>query len=125
MPKYQHILIEQNNRGKTMSQSVQVIELSGILDGIRGNELRREVSSIVANGADILLLDMKEVKFIDSSGLGALVSAMQMVRNANGKLFVCSISDQVRMLFELTKMDRIFQTFADRDEFNRQVLATQ
>ncbi|MEH1939541.1 MAG: STAS domain-containing protein [Nostoc sp.] len=108
-----------------MNMSVTVLELSGILDGIRGNELRREVSSILANGADILLLDMKEVKFIDSSGLGALVSAMQMVRNANAKLFVCSISDQVRMLFELTKMDRIFKTFADQDEFNRQVLATQ
>lgn len=108
-----------------MNLNVKVLELTGILDGIRGNELRREVSGIVANGTDILLLDMKEVKFIDSSGLGALVSAMQIVRNANGKLFVCSISDQVRMLFELTKMDRIFQTFTDQDEFNRQVLATQ
>ena len=108
-----------------MSLSVTVIELSGILDGIRGNELRREISSTLANGANILLLDMKEVKFIDSSGLGALVSAMQMVRNGNGKLFVCSINDQVRMLFELTKMDRIFQIFADQEEFNRQVLATQ
>ncbi|MEH2147495.1 STAS domain-containing protein [Nostoc sp.] len=108
-----------------MSLSVKVLELSGILDGIRGNDLRREVSGILANEANILLLDMKEVKFIDSSGLGALVSAMQMVRAANGKMFVCSISDQVRMLFELTKMDRIFQTFADQDEFNRQVLARQ
>ncbi|MDF5735911.1 MULTISPECIES: STAS domain-containing protein [unclassified Nostoc] len=108
-----------------MNLSVKVLEISGILDGIRGNELRREVSNVVDNGADILLLDLKEVKFIDSSGLGALVSAMQIVRAANGKLFVCSISDQVRMLFELTKMDRIFKTFADQDEFNRQVLATQ
>jgi anti-anti-sigma factor len=108
-----------------MSLNVTVLELTGILDGIRGNELRREVSEILANGTDILLLDLKGVKFIDSSGLGALVSAMQMVRNANGKLFVCSVSDQVRMLFELTKMDRIFKTFADQDEFNRQVLAMQ
>ncbi|MEH1865192.1 MAG: STAS domain-containing protein [Nostoc sp.] len=108
-----------------MSLNVKLLELSGILDGIRGNELRREVNDILLAGADILLLDMKEVKFIDSSGLGALVSAMQMTRNANTKLFVCSISDQVRMLFELTKMDRIFKTFADQDEFNRQVLATQ
>ncbi|MBE8969504.1 STAS domain-containing protein [Nostocales cyanobacterium LEGE 12452] len=108
-----------------MSLNVNVLELSGILDGIRGNQLRREVSDIFANGADILLLDMKEVKFIDSSGLGALVSAMQMARTANAKLFVCSISDQVRMLFELTKIDRVFQTFADQDEFNRQVLAIQ
>ena len=108
-----------------MKLNVTVIELSGILDGIRGNELRREVSDVVAKGADILLLDMKKVTFIDSSGLGALVSAMQAVRNAKGKLFVCSISDQVKMLFELTKMDRIFQTFADQDEFYRQVLAAQ
>ncbi|MEA5623395.1 STAS domain-containing protein [Nostoc sp. UHCC 0251] len=108
-----------------MSLSVTVIELSGILDGIRGNELRREISGTVATGADILLLDMKELKFIDSSGLGALVSVMQMVRNANGKMFVCSLNDQVRMLFELTKMDRIFQVFTDQDEFNSQVLAIQ
>lgn len=105
--------------------NVTVIELSGILDGIRGNELRRQMSGIVANGSNIVLLDMKEVNFIDSSGLGALVSAAQILRNANGKLFVCSISDQVRMLFELTKMDRIFQTFADKEEFKRQVLAIQ
>ncbi|MFN6461066.1 MAG: STAS domain-containing protein [Nostoc sp. DedVER02] len=108
-----------------MSLNVKILELSGILDGIRGNELRREVSDAIANGTEILLIDMKGVNFIDSSGLGALVSAMQMTRNANAKLFVCSISAQVRMLFELTKMDRIFQTFADQEEFNSQILAAQ
>ncbi|MHC5615373.1 MAG: STAS domain-containing protein [Nostoc sp.] len=108
-----------------MKLNVIILELSGIVDGIRGNELRREVSNIVADGAKILLLDLKGVNFIDSSGLGALVSAMQMMRNANGKLFVCSVSDQVRMLFELTKMDRIFQIFADQDEFKRQIWTTQ
>lgn len=108
-----------------MNSNVKVIEPSGILDGNKGNQLRREVSDILNSGADILLIDMKEVNFIDSSGLGSLVSAMQMVRNANAKLFVCSISDQVKMLFELTKMDRIFQTFSDQDDFNRQILTIQ
>jgi len=108
-----------------MNPKVTVIELSGILDGIKGNQLRREVSDIVANGSDILLIDLKDVKFVDSSGLGALVSAMQIVRNAESKLFVCSINDQVRMLFELTKLDRIFQTYVDQDDFNHQVLAIQ
>ncbi|BAY79882.1 anti-sigma-factor antagonist (plasmid) [Nostoc linckia NIES-25] len=108
-----------------MNTSVAVLELSGILDGIKGNELRREVSNHVDNGTNVLLLDLKNVKFIDSSGLGALVSAMQMVRKTDGQLFVCSINDQVKMLFELTKMDRIFKVFADQEEFNRQVVATQ
>jgi len=108
-----------------MNPTVKILELSGILDGIKGNQLRREISDIVANGVEIVLIDFKDVKFVDSSGLGALVSSMQMMRNANGKLFVCSISDQVRMLFDLTKMNRIFQAFADQDEFNRQILAVQ
>jgi len=108
-----------------MNMSVTVLELSGILDGIRGNELRREVSNLMDKGTNILLLDLKDVKFIDSSGLGALVSAMQIVRKTDGQLFICSINDQVKMLFQLTKMDRIFQTFVDREEFNRKVLAMQ
>ncbi|KOP26743.1 sulfate transporter [Hapalosiphon sp. MRB220] len=105
-----------------MNTIVKVIEPSGILDGIRGNLLRREVSNLLDSGTEILLIDLKEVNFIDSSGLGSLVSAMQMVRSANAKLFVCSISDQVKMLFELTKMDRIFQIFVDQDDFQRQII---
>ncbi|MDZ8053233.1 MAG: STAS domain-containing protein [Aulosira sp. ZfuVER01] len=106
-----------------MPANMRTIELTGILDGIKGNELRREINDSLADGIDILLIDMKAVSFVNSSGLGSLVSAMQVVRNANAKLFLCSINDQVRMLFELTKLDRIFQTFVDKDDFNRQFLA--
>ncbi|MEH2246545.1 STAS domain-containing protein [Nostoc sp.] len=105
-----------------MKLSVTVLQLSGILDKTRGNELYRELSGLLANGTNIFLLDMKEIKLIDSTGLGALVSIMQMVQNANGKLFLCSISAQVRMLFELTKVDRIFQILTDQEEFDRKVL---
>lgn len=107
-----------------MSYRVKVIEPSGILDSVKGNQLCREVSEIVAN-IDIVLIDLKDIKFVDSSGLGALISSMQMVRNANGELFVCSLNDQVKMLFELVKMERVFKTFANKDEFNRSVIAQQ
>lgn len=108
-----------------MIPNIKVLQPSGILDGIRGNDLRREINDIMNIGAEIVLIDLQDVKFVDSSGLGALVSAMKIVRTAGGKLFVCSMNDQVRMLFELTKMDRIFEKFADRDEFNRLFLAPQ
>ncbi|MBD2493780.1 STAS domain-containing protein [Nostoc sp. FACHB-280] len=107
-----------------MDSPIKVIQPQGILNGITGNDLRREVSNLLDNGADMLLIDLKEVHFIDSSGLGSLVSAAQMVRTANAKLFVCSVSDQVRMLFELTKIDRVFQTFIDQEDCKRQVLTT-
>lgn len=75
-----------------MNPIIKVIELSGILDGIKGDDLRRKVTIAMANKADIVLIDLKDVKFVDDSSLAALISAMQIVRNANGELFVCSVS---------------------------------
>ncbi|GAX35878.1 STAS domain-containing protein [Nodularia sp. NIES-3585] len=106
-----------------MNPTVKILEPSGILNAAKGNELRREITNITSTGADIVLIDLKDVNFIDSSGLGALVSAMQAVKQTNAKLFICSVNDQVKMIFELTKMDRILKIFATRDEFNSHVLA--
>ncbi|MEA5515130.1 STAS domain-containing protein [Nodularia sp. UHCC 0506] len=108
-----------------MNPTVKILEPSGILNAVKGNELRREITNLISTGADIVLIDLKDVNFIDSSGLGALVAAMQSVKQAEGKLFICSINDQVKTMFELTKMDRILHIFATRDEFNHQVLTTQ
>jgi anti-anti-sigma factor len=106
-----------------MSSVVKVIEPSGILDGTKAGQLRQEISNLVETGVDILLVDLKDVTFVDSSGLGALVSVQKMVRVAGGKLFICSVNEQVKMLFELTSMDRVFKTFANRDEFNSAALS--
>ena len=107
-----------------MSSAVKVVQPSGILDGIRGNQLRRDISDVVASGADIVLIDLQDVTFMDSSGLSSLISAQRMVRTAGGKLFLCSINDQAQMLFELTKMNRVFEMFADREEFNSKIEAS-
>ena len=59
---------------------------------------------------------------MDSSGLGALVLALKTVRGAGLKMFVCSINEQIKMLFELTSMDRVFEVFENREEFEQKVL---
>ncbi|MEA5552650.1 STAS domain-containing protein [Anabaena cylindrica UHCC 0172] len=107
-----------------MTSTIHIFEPSGILNAAAGNELRREISDIVNNEVEILLIDMSEVTFIDSSGLGALVAAMQSVRNAKRELFVCSINAQVQMLFELTKIDRVLNILSDREEFTSKVATT-
>lgn len=106
-----------------MNPIVKVIQPVGILDGIKGHELRRNINDIVDSGADIVLLDLQDIKFMDSSGLGALVSAMKTIKTAGGKLCLCSVKDQVKMIFELTRMDRVFESFVDRAEFEQKMLA--
>ncbi|PSB02649.1 STAS domain-containing protein [Merismopedia glauca] len=99
------------------SMVVKVVQPQGILDGIKSNQLRQEVGDILANGANTVLIDLENVNFMDSSGLSALVSALKMVRTAGGKLYLCSINEQLQMVFELTRMDRVFETFANQDDF--------
>jgi anti-anti-sigma factor len=96
-----------------MTSKIHVFEPSGILNATSGNELRRQITDMI---------DMSKVTFIDSSGLGALVVAMQSVRNAEGELFVCSINDQVKMLFELTKINRVLNILSNREVFDSKVL---
>lgn len=71
-----------------------------------------------------MLVDFKDVTFMDSSGLGALVLAFKTLRAADTKLVLCSINEQVRILFELTNMDKVFEIFPSQDAFN-QVLVSK
>ncbi|HEY9665924.1 MAG TPA: STAS domain-containing protein [Coleofasciculaceae cyanobacterium] len=103
----------------TMNSIVKVIQPSGILDAVSTNQLRREVSDVVESGANIILVDFQDVTFINSSALGALVSTLKLVRSAGSELFICSLTEQVKMMFELTKMNRVFKTFASLDEFEQ------
>jgi len=107
-----------------MSSSFQIIEPVGILDSTKAEEFRQSVEDLLQNGAEIILVDLKNITFIDSSGLGTLVVLLKKVRGLNRSLCICSINDQVRMLFELTSMDRVFELYEDRQAFEHSKLKT-
>ncbi|MEG3438972.1 STAS domain-containing protein [Pannus brasiliensis CCIBt3594] len=102
-----------------MSYFLNVIQPSGILDGTRAGQFREEITDAVREGATVILIDFQEVTFMDSSGLGALVLSLKTARTAGAELFLCSINEQIQMLFELTNMDRVFEIFDNREEFER------
>ena len=102
-----------------MSSEVKVLQPTGILDGTKAAQFRQDISKLVETGAKTILVDFKDVTFMDSSGLGALVLALKTVRAANGNLMVCSINEQIKILFELTSMDRIFEIFENQEEFDK------
>lgn len=107
-----------------MSSTVKILQPSGILDGASANQLRRDINDVVENGAEIVLVDFQDITFMNSTGLGALVATLRTVRSAGSELFICSLNEQVQMIFQLTKMDRVFKPLANRDEFDQKVLAS-
>ena len=102
----------------SMDTAIQVLVPSGILDSTQAAEVRTQVSEALATGAKTLLIDLKDTTFIDSSGLGTLISVLKKVRSQGCEMVVCSASPQVKMLFELTSMDQVFQIYEDRAAFD-------
>ncbi|MDZ7969653.1 MAG: STAS domain-containing protein [Nostoc sp. DedSLP03] len=102
------------------AHKVKVIKLSGNLNSTNSQEFRQNITQFIENGAKIVLVDFQDVTFMDSSGLGALVLAFKTLKAADIKLVLCSINEQVRILFELTNMDKVFEIFPSQDAFNRE-----
>jgi anti-sigma B factor antagonist len=91
-----------------MAAPIEIIKPAGVLDGVKANELCHQVSELLAAGNNLVMIDMTNVNFIDSSGLGALMIALKMLRSAGGDLYLCSIAEPVRNLLSITRMDRLF-----------------
>lgn len=106
-----------------MTANLQKIEPTGILDGATTNELKLHVTDLLHQGTDIVLLDMKQVTFMNSTGIGAMVAMLKVVRAKGKQIYLCGLTEQVKMIFELTKMDRVFKTFIDQQEFESKILA--
>jgi len=103
-----------------MKNPVRIFKPSGILDTDKGNNLRQEVINTLSEETNIFLIDLADVSFMNSSGLGSLVATYKSVKTANKNLFLCGLNDQVRIIFELTKMDLIFTIFKDVQDFEKQ-----
>jgi len=86
------------------------------LDAHNSGELKIEVQKLFAEGKKNVLIDLKDVRFIDSSGLGALVSGFKNAITNQGNLKLSTLQSQVRSMFELTRLHRVFEIFASTSE---------
>lgn len=108
-----------------MNSIVKIIQPVGIFDGTKANEFRQEINESIQGNVEIILINFQDVTFMDSSGLGALVLALKSTRSSGTKLVVCSLNEQIRMLFELTSMDRVFEILPDRQAFEEKLASNE
>ncbi len=81
------------------------------LDAHNSGDLKLEFQKLFESGSQNLLVDLKDVRFIDSSGLGALVSGFKNATSSHGTLRLASLQPQVKSMFELTRLHRVFEIF--------------
>lgn len=85
------------------------------LDAKEAIEFKTKLAEWIQRGHHVIVLNLAEVRFIDSSGLGAIVSTLKLI-GREGDLVLCGVTDSVMSLFKLTRMDRVFQMFPSEPE---------
>ncbi len=79
----------------------------GRLNMVSAEGLRHAIDSLVEDGFPRIVVDLSEVVFMDSSGLGALIGGVKGARRAGGDLRIAAPPEQVRLVLRLTNMERI------------------
>ncbi|HEY8523789.1 MAG TPA: STAS domain-containing protein [Acidimicrobiales bacterium] len=82
-----------------------VARLGGDLDIVTSEDVKRELAEVLDSGAASLSLDLSDVRFVDSSGLGALVAVHRHAEAAGAQFTVRKVPSQVQRLFEITRLD--------------------
>ncbi|MBE9180784.1 STAS domain-containing protein [Oculatella sp. LEGE 06141] len=103
----------------TLAKSqLKVVQPCGHINASNAADLQEQLTTIVSSRQYAsLLVDMTNVESLDSAGLMALVSALTLSQQLNQRFGLCSVSPSIRIIFELTQLDRAFEIFEQRSTF--------
>lgn len=93
-----------------VNPNITVIQPQRSLNAVNALEFEREMIIAVAqNYCSTLLVDLERVESIDSAGLMALVSGLKLAQCLGKRLSLCSVSPEVKIIFEVTQLDKVFE----------------
>ena len=99
-------------------QPITVIRPLDHLNAATSEEFERQLMTAIATPEVVaVLVDLGEVTFIDSAGLMTLVSGLKQAKKMGRRFSICSVSPGIRMILELSQLDRAFEIFENVESF--------
>jgi anti-sigma B factor antagonist len=92
-----------------------VLPLKGEIDLHVSPSVTASLNTMIEKKPERLVVDLSGVSYIDSAGLAALIQAMQKVEAYGGKFLLAGLQETVRSIFEISRLDQVFQIFPDAD----------
>ena len=100
-----------------MDSGVAIVSLKGDLLGEPDTtNIREKIRSLVSNNVKNVILDLGGVHYMNSSGLGTIISTLTSTRNAGGDLRLARVEGKVQNLFVMTQLVKVFDTYESVDE---------
>ncbi len=103
-----------------LANKIAVIRLKRSLNAANALDFERELTTaIMQNDCATLLIDLEQVESLDSAGLMALVSGLKLAQRLGRHFSLCSVSPTIKIIFEVTQLDRVFEIFECQSAFTR------
>lgn len=96
--------------------NIQVITLTGRFDALTSSKVESWLEDVSKNQPTRIVVNLSGVNFIDSTALSTLVTGMKRARQAGGDMRLCKLQQPVRVIFELTRLDKAFKIFPGEEE---------
>jgi anti-sigma B factor antagonist len=97
-------------------ETFEVIEVGGEIDVYTAPRLREAIVAAIEAGHTRLIIDVRKVDFLDSTGLGVLVGALKRVRSDGGSLDIVCTQERILKIFQITGLDKVFGLHASLDD---------
>jgi anti-anti-sigma factor len=99
--------------------SVALVQPSGHINAANSLELQAHLNQVISDpNHAVVLVDMSQVDSLDSAGLMALTAAMTAAQQSGIGFNLCCVPPAIRIIFEVTQLDRVFQIFESRADFD-------
>jgi len=99
----------------TRQSRSNVLPLKGEIDLHVSPSVTASLNEMIEKKPKRVVVDLSDVSYIDSAGLAALIQAMQKVEGYGGKFMLAGLQETVRSIFEISRLDQVFQIFPDAD----------
>ncbi|MBI9031949.1 STAS domain-containing protein [bacterium] len=97
-----------------LRENVGVLKVSGRLDAYNSTEFKESFTKYTEQTVNFVL-DLSNLDFLDSTGLGSLVACLKAISEKDGDIRIANMSEKPRMVFEITRAYKIFEIFDDVD----------
>ena len=93
--------------------SAEVLELRGDIDLNEKPKVAAQLEPLIERQITGIVIDLSQVPYVDSSGLAIFIDALQRVQQYGGKLALAGLQDNVRLVFQISRLDKVFPIFKD------------
>jgi anti-sigma B factor antagonist len=108
--------MEFNLNTRSAEENLAVVDLQGEVDAFTAPKLKQEIINQIERGVSHIAINLANVNYLDSTGLGVLIGGLKRTRDKNGELVLICPNVRIMRIFDITGLSRIFEMYQTEEE---------